>query len=546
MKSAKKGEYTLLKDGIIIDGLGNRGVRGSVLVNGPSIEKVIYGITNDKGRVIDCSGLVIAPGFIDCHSHLDWFAAMKNGERFTSPFIEQGITSFVGGNCGFSPAALNKEMSTSNEKAVIDNLFKEGFRGIDRLPWRSMAEFFQSLSSAGISHNLAMFAGHGSIRASIKGLDPSPLSSDEKKMMLSLMEAAMDEGAKGVSLGLQYEPGQFAPDDELEDIAKLVKKHDKMLAVHSRAYSAVSAAYPVIPFGTPHNLIALKEMLGLARRTGVRLQLSHLIFVGTKTWSSCDDALEMIDRAIDDGIDVKFDTFAYSHGAPLINSFMPSWFISNTEKNYRSRKALMRLKFELKILKTILGIGFEDMQVIRSNSEDLDRFNGMFLNDIARERGMSETDNFIDFSKKSGGRAAMIVHKYSTPEIIKMLMKHRASLFMTDAWVEPGEHQNSAAYGCFPRFLQIAREEKCISIEEAIRKMTGAAAERMRLHDRGVLQEKKAADIVVFDPSKIKDNNTRERGNIRPSGIEAVFVNGIQVLKKGKSEVLAKGGVVLQ
>ncbi len=126
--------------------------------------------------MIDCSGLVIAPGFIDCHSHLDWFMAMKNRERFTSPFAEQGITSVVGGNCGFSPAALNNKMSTSNEKAVVDNLFKEGFRGIDRLLWCSMAEFFQSLSSAGISHNLAMFVGHGSVRASkilrapVKGL----------------------------------------------------------------------------------------------------------------------------------------------------------------------------------------------------------------------------------------------------------------------------------------------------------------------------------------------------------------------------------------
>jgi N-acyl-D-amino-acid deacylase len=193
----------------------------------------------------------------------------------------------------------------------------------------------------------------------------------------------------------------------------------------------------------------------------------------------------------------------------------------------------------------ILGIGFEDMQVIRSNNEDLDRFNGMFMNDIARERGMSEIYNFIDFSEKSGGRAAMIVHKYSTHEIIKKLMKHRASLFMTDAWVEPAEHQNSAAYGCFPRFLQIAREEKCISIEEAVCKMTGAAAERMRLRDRGVLQEKKAADIVVFDPSKIRDNNTRERGDARPTGVKAVFINGIQVLKNGISDVAVKEGTIL-
>ena len=542
MKKAKKGEYTLLKDGLIIDGSGKTAQKGSVLLNGPLIEKIMYGKAAGKGKVVNCAGSVIAPGFIDCHSHLDWFMAMKNGERFRTPFTEQGITSFVGGNCGFSPAGLKEKMEPQFEKAVTDNLFKEGLRD---LPWRSMAEYFRYLAKTGMSHNLAMFSGHGCVRASIRGFDPSPLTSDERRQMMSLLEKAMEEGARGVSFGLQYEPGIFTSMDELEDVARLVKKHDKMITVHNRALSALSAEYPMRPFGTPHNIIALKEMLDLARRTGVRLQISHLIFVGKKTWRSCDTALEMIDRAIDDGVDVKFDTYAYSCGASIINVLMPAWFLSNVPANYRSRKAMMRLKFELRILKALLGLGIDDIQIIRANNPELDRYNGKFMDMIARERGMDEIENLLDFSEKSDGRASVILHKYSTPDIIKKLMKHRASLFMTDAWVEPGEQQNPSAYGCFPRFIQMARDEKVISMEEAVYKMTGATAERMRMGDRGLVKEKMAADIVIFDAAKIRDNNTRERGNMKPDGIEAVFINGVRVLKQGTADGRIHAGAIL-
>src|SRR4030042_3218780 len=207
----------------------------------------------------------------------------------------------------------------------------------------------------------------------------------------------MDQGARGVSLGLQYEPGIFATFDELERVARLVKKKDKILTVHAKAYSNLSGAYPLIPFGTPHNLLAIDDLVGLAEKAGMKLQISHLIFVGSKTWNTFDNAMKRIDRAVSRGIDVKFDTYAYHCGASIINVLMPPWFLARVPGSYRSRAALARLRLELKFIERLLGFGFDDIQIAHANHTDLNRFNGMFLRDIARERGIPDFENYLDF-----------------------------------------------------------------------------------------------------------------------------------------------------
>ncbi|MBN1532332.1 MAG: amidohydrolase family protein [Spirochaetes bacterium] len=542
MKKAKKGEITILKNGLIIDGTGAPGTAGSVVLNGPVIQGIVRDGALPKGRVVDCTGMAIAPGFIDCHSHMDWFLGMKDGASFKVPFTEQGITTFIGGNCGFSPAGIKEDMPEEYVHYFTESLFKEGLQG---LPWRTLPQYFARIRKSGLSHNMAMMAGHGTIRASVKGFSADPLSPKERREMRRLFEKALDDGAGGVSFGLQYEPGLYAPTDEIEEVAGIAAKKNRIVTVHMRALSAISAVYPIKPFGTPHNLIALEEMLGVARRTGARLQVSHLIFAGERTWKSCDRALEMIDRAIDEGIDVMFDTYSYHCGASVINVVMPAWYLADLEGNHGSSKALRRLKIELKVMEKWLGLGPKDIQVIRSNNPELDRFNGMFLHEIARQRGMGTIENLVDMAYRTGGNASILLHKYSDMRIIEKLMRHRASLFMTDAWVEPGDKQNPAAYGCFPRFLQIARERKILTLEEVVRKMTGATAERFGLKNRGFIQKGMAADIVVFDPAGIRDNNTIERGNARPDGIAAVFMNGARVLSSGAADVRAREGEIL-
>ena len=532
---------TLLKNGLIVDGSGGKSYIGDLLINGGIIETVTARELRFGGRTIDCSGLVIAPGFIDMHSHMDWVLPLRGHESLKTPFTAQGVTSFVTGNCGFGVAGYRPG-------GAFKNFIKtrmSGLVGMTEFDWESMDEYFKFLRRRGISHNIINLAGHGMTRTSMRGFDPSPLRPEEMTELLSLLETAMEQGARGVSLGLQYEPGVFAGMDELRAVARLVKKHDKILTVHLKAYSSLSGTYPLVPYGKDHNIIALHEMLNLARETGVRLQVSHLIFVGAATWNTCEEALDRIDRAIRDGVDVKFDTYAYHCGTSIINVFFPGWFLGKVPGIYKDRKALLRLELELRLIKFLLGFGYDDIQITNAGHPELDRYNGMFLTDIARSRKMDQFDNFIDIAQKSGGKARVLNHRYSSLDNVRDLMKHPASLFMTDATVAAEGVQNPGAFGNFPRFLQYSRDYRLLSVEDAVRKMTGASAERFQVTDRGLLKKGYAADITLFDWKKVKDNNTTTLTDRAPDGIVAVFINGKQVKRDGRVDAVLNAGMVV-
>lgn len=534
-------ERHLFKTAQIIDGTGKKGFTGDILVNGSTIEEVSsQGIGSDIPTT-DCTGKTLVPGFIDMHSHNDWFLPNAAKPEFTLPFTEQGITTFVCGNCGFSAAGL-KEDSPFKGFIEENNLFQAG---TPELKWASMAQYFEILKRQGITHNLAMVAGHGTTRASICGWNPTPLDANQTDEMLSLLDQAMDEGAKGVSFGFQYAPGIFAQKEEIRKIARLVQKRDKILTVHQKAYSSISATYPVKPFGTPHNLIALKEVLDLARETGVRLQLSHMIFVGTRSWKTFDRALEMISSAISDGVDLMMDTYAYSFGASIITVLLPEWFMAKAPQSFTSPAMVFRVRLLAALSFQLLGFGFRDIQIASAMHPEFDRFNGMFLSDIARERGKAPFDNYMDFVRESCGTARVLMHKYTSPAILDTLLEHKDSMLMTDAWAEPDGLQNPAVYGCFPRFIQMARDRGRLAPETMIRKMTGDAARRFNIKDRGTLEKGKAADLVILDWDRVKDNTTLDQTNRRPSGVESVVINGIQVVENGVADPNLRPGTIL-
>jgi len=318
-----------------------------------------------------------------------------------------------------------------------------------------------------------------------------------------------------------------------------------MNSMFKTAYSSLSPTYPLKVFGRPHNLLAIEDMLNLARKTGVKLQLSHLIFVGKKSWGTYEEALSLIDGAIKDGVDVKFDTYAYHCGTSIINVFMPEWFLSQMPEVYDDKKALWKLYGELQVIKLLLGFGYEDIQITKANAPELEKYNGLFVSESAKKRGMSPFDNFLDFARKSGGSARVLNHRYSNLENVLEMMKHPASLFMTDATIAREGVQNPGAFGNFPRFLQYARDYDLLSLEMVVHKMTGASAERFDVKDRGILKNGLAADITVFDWKRVKDNNTDHKTDNRPAGIEMVFINGAQVVNGPEIDSNANEGVVV-
>lgn len=528
----------LLKNGLIADGTGQRAYRGDLLIQDDKIEELAPGPIDFEGEIIDCAGKVVAPGFIDMHSHMDWVLPVRNRPDLTSPFTAQGITTFVAGNCGFGLAGFRRNSAYRDFlKARIHDLYP--------VTWATMEEFLGKLRALGITHNLATLAGLGTCRASICGFEPGPLAKEQLDELVGLIKDAMDQGAHGVSLGLGYEPDIFATQTELQAVAEAVREKDKILTVHMRAYSALSGTYPLRPFGTPHNLKAIEDMVNLARETGVRLQLSHLIFVGTRTWKTFDKALAMIDAARAEGLDVMFDTYAHNAGNSIVNVFMPAWFLARGSRAFEEKGALARLRLEIFLMEKLLGFGYADIQLTNGIVEELNQYNGLFMTEMAHKRGMSNFRNVIDIARQTKGEARVLNHGYSTPEQVKIMMQHPASLFQTDTVVDHTGIDNPGGYGTYPRFLQYVRDDRLMTLEQVIHKMTGAAADRFQIADRGRLKQGLAADITVFDWQTVRDNTTKQNPRAAPAGIEYVIINGQIACVKGHADPSKLPGHIL-
>lgn len=522
----------VLRDGLIIDGTGAPGFKGDVLIRNGIIADIEQGgfaeLPFQGTAHVDCSGKVVAPGFVDLHSHMDALAIAGDARAFDS-FTKQGVTSFVGGNCGFSSFAYRA--GGPYQKLITTGLFggeedTAGFKGYNY--------FTARVEQNHIPHQVISLAGHGTCRTSVIGHEPRLLTPDEQSEMLAILDQTMEEGAPGVSLGLQYKPGIFARYDELKAVAQRVKAWDKILTVHARAYSCFSGTYPMNPFGRDHNLRAIDDMLRLAKETGVKLQFSHLIFVGSRTWSNMEEAIKLFDDAIADGVDIMFDMFSYLCGATTLSTFLPEWFVAKMPQSLDNGTDLMRLRLELLAGFALVGFGFDDMQVTHTECPEYEAYDGLFLPEIARRAGKSEFQTVIDILKCSNATARVLNHSYYSQEIIERLMAHPAAIFATDAWSEAGGTKNPAAHSNFPRFLELARDKNIISLEEAIHKMTGAAVARIPVEDRGILRQGMVADFTVFDPDAISTSSTLEKPDAEPAGIEQVYIGGKEMLGQGE------------
>jgi N-acyl-D-amino-acid deacylase len=224
----------------------------------------------------------------------------------------------------------------------------------------------------------------------------------------------------------------------------------------------------------------------------------------------------------------------YHCGASVIEVVLPSWFLSRGSAGFGEASSLRRLKRELRVAERQIGFGPANIQLTHTLDPELAEHNGQFLHDVARMRRMSPVDALIDLSRRSGGNAKVLLHHDSTDRIMEALIRHPAALFMTDAWVEPSGVQNPAAYGAFPRLLQLARDRRLLPLEDAVRKMSGAVAERLGIRDRGELREGMYADVMIFDPNTIIDRATYEQPHQLSVGVRYVLVNGVPVVDDGR------------
>ena len=509
----------LFKNALIYDGTGSKAFKGDILVENDRISKVENFIQAEDGwEVIDLDGLSISSGFIDAHSHNDWFAIKNEPQKYFEPFIRQGITSFVAGNCGLS--AVGFESTSQHVDKVGAGLFSyTDTTGI----YPSVSEFFKAVDRNSPC-NIAVLAGHCTARASVAGNENRPLTESERKRMLDIMENALKEGACGLSLGLMYEPGIYAGIDELKDVARLCEKYDRPMTVHPRACSAVSMTYPLL--GRPHLLRALDELVEIASGTEMKLHYSHAIFVGRRSFRCKDELMAILHELRDKGINIGFDIYSELLGVSVITVVLPAWYqaLSPAKKRHWFNKLKLSILIRATIL--LLGFGWDDIQIAYIGP-GYGRYEGKSVAQIAGEMGKSCLDAYLDLCEMSDFKGRINMGPYSTPEIVSELSKDERCLYMTDAWVEDYGIQNPAIYDCFPKFLKFSLCGSGDTMPNTIRKMTGAVAERFSIKERGLIKPGFYADLTIFDEDKLCNGKPGEQHSF---GIEKVYINGIKVL----------------
>ena len=511
---------TLLQHCRIYDGTGAEAFEGDILFENDVILAVGQNLSAEDATIVNLAGKSVSSGFFDAHSHNDWFAAKKDPKPYFEPFVRQGITSFIAGNCGLSMAGFQAD-SPYIDKVGAGLFHMDDLTGI----YPDTDSLFSAIDG-NTPLNIASLVGHCTARASGTGYASRPLSEEEQRHMLSLLEENLQQGACGVSLGLMYEPGLYANSEELRKVAELCARYDRPLAVHPRANSAVSMAYPEL-IGRPHLLRALDELEEITRRLYVKLQYSHAIFVGTNSFPCKDELVANIERMRSNGVDAMFDIYAELLGVSVITAIMPVWYqaLSPAEK----RKFFNKLKFRILANASILllGFGFDDIQIAYIGP-GYESYEGKTVHQIAKEAGMNDLDAYLMLCEQSHFAGRVNMGPYSTPQIVSDLSRHDKVLYMTDAWVEQNGVQNPAIYDCFPKFLHLSLTGKGDTMPRAIRKMTGAVADRFSIPNRGYVKPGYFADLTVFDEDALK-NGVPDQS--RAFGIERVFVNGRLVLE---------------
>lgn len=510
----------LLKNARIYDGTGTSAFTGDVLVENDRIAKVGGDLSGEAcDQIVDLTGLSLAPGFIDAHSHNDWFALRSDPLPYFAPFIRQGITTFVTGNCGISSVGFDRDCPHAD--VIGAGLFSFGDA---RERSGSLQAYFAAADRA-MPCNLAVLAGHCTSRAAVSGSVNRPLTQEEETRMLALMEKALQEGAAGISLGLMYDPGLYAQKDELKKVAALCAKYGRPLTVHPRANSAVSMSYPEL-LGRSHLLRAVDELKEIALETKCNLHYSHAIFVGRRSFKDKAEFLEIMNGLRAAGIDAMFDIYNELLGVSVITVILPAWYQAMTLEE--RKKPLNRLKLTVLVYASslLLGFGFNDIQVAYIG-KGYEKYEGKTVHEIAKEEGLSDLNAYLMLCEKSDFKGRVNMGPYTTPEIISDFEHNEHCLYMTDAWVEDFGVQNPAIYDCFPKFLRDSLLGTGDTMENTIRRMTGATADRFRLRDRGYLRPGCFADLTVFDENELRAATPDQEKSF---GIRKVFINGQLVL----------------
>jgi N-acyl-D-amino-acid deacylase len=534
----------------LLDGTGAPARAGDLLLEDDRIAEVGH-TTLAPDEVLDARGLFAAPGFIDVHSHGDFSLPV---EPEAAAKVLQGVTTEVVGNCGLGLQPSNDKVDAMYAR-ILPLVFGEA--GGDATCSPTLAHYRARLAGTGIAVNAAPLIPHGNIRCAVMGMAERAPTATEIEAMRELIAQGMEEGAFGLSTGLVYPPGAFADTEELVRLAAAVAPRRGLYATHMRNEG-------------PRLVESVAEAISIGERAGVPVQISHHKAVGQLNWGKVKTTLAMVDDAAARGLDVHSDVYPYTAGSTVLSAmFVPLWaFEGSAERTLeRLRDPATRARIvrdaedmQLAFVDLPRWLGFVPKRwllpamswvlgrtIVISSIKHQVRYEGMTLGAIAKERGRSLHEAMVDVLVEEELGVTAIAHVMSEKDV-RAVLAHPRTMVGTDGMPMRSGKPHPRTYGTYPRVLEhYVREEKLLSLEQAVHRMTGMVARKLGLSDRGVLAPGAAGDVVLFDPARVRDHATYADPRRSPEGMAHVFVNGAWTVRDAKQtdaragRVLAKG-----
>lgn len=523
---------TVFKDAMVVDGTGGPRFVADVAVDQGRIQAVGSVPTEVGDRIIDGSGLVLAPGFIDIHTHSDVSLVI---DPSCESKILQGVTTEVTGNCSFSPFPIERERLGLH----IDHLRRLG-HSVPDIEWTDLEGYSRTVHEDPPALNAAPLVGHGTLRVAVLGIDQREATPEELSSMVGLLARELDLGAFGFSTGLTHVPSAYGPEDEVTELVKVVASRDALYSTHARIDDEGEG------FGS------VREAIRTATAAGARLQYSHAAINHPAHWGRASEMAALIDQAHEAGLDVGFDVYPYDASSSSLTQYLPPWVQDGGTEAMRRRLSdpatLERAEQEL-AAGWFGGIPWHWDRVLLIRTGPGDEWCvGKRIDEAAAEARMSPAAFTLQLCLRHGNDAGVVLF-YRTEEDMRTFLAHPLSVVGSDGSAIPldqgGRLPHPRGFGTYPRILgRYVREHGLLTIEEAVRKMSGAVAVRLRLEDRGLVQEGLVADLVCFDPETVIDTATFNAPTQAPVGVAHVMVNGVLVVEDGRQNDLRPGRVL--
>lgn len=523
---------TLIRNARLVDGTGNPWQYGDLLLTGDRIEAIAPPgaiPTANVAEVVDATGLVVCPGFIDIQSH-SILSLMIDGRCLSK--ITQGVTTEIMGEA-WTPAPVAGRHTDPMANAIltmpVSDEWHEKIRG-----WTRFGDWLQAVENAGVSPNIGSFLGGGTLRHVGKGMEMGPPTADELDLMRRTMAGAMEDGAFGVSYALIYPPDSYTDTDELVDICKVVSRYNGVYITHMRSEGA-------------QLFEGLEEALTIGRRADLPVEIYHLKASGAANWHKMPSTIARIEEARAQGLDVTADMYPYAASGTGLSSLLPTWTAADGQFFQNLKDPAVRARIRAEVLDDPNGPptpstrgGAAGVIPVGFHKEENQSYVAKNLAQIAAEKGQDWLDCAIDLLRSEGQRIGTIFLSISEDNLRAQLPLPWIK-FATDAagvdpaWAADLGPTHPRAYGTYPRVLGLyVREQRLLTLEDAVRKMTGAVADRLGLRQRGHLRTGCYADVLLFDPHTIGDRATFADSHLLSVGVQDVWVNGERVLRNGE------------